>query len=106
TEPFTVREKRWPVNLLRSNHGEVSLNRSADGSVDIPELPVGIKDMLLDIPDPIIQGLHCALNFLQTIYLVTHAREGEAEVEAGYVIVFIDGKRTLQFSACLRISFG
>src|SRR5215470_11159591 len=106
TEPFTVREELWPVNLLRSNHGEVCLNCRADGSVHVPELTVGITEMLLDIHDPVVQPLHRALNFFETILPVSRARERETEVEPGYVIVFIDGKRTFQLPARLRISFG
>ena len=62
--------------------------------------------MLLDVHEPIIQALPCAVNFPETILTVTHAREGEAEVEPGHVSVLIDGKGLFQLLARLRISFG
>src|SRR4029077_4949403 len=103
-----IGQKLGPINLVRSDHVEIDLNRGADRSVLIPELAVLITggEVLPDVHDPVVDAFQSSLNLLETIFAVAHLRERKAKVEPRYVVVFVDDDCLLQQPAGRRISSG
>src|SRR4029077_14922718 len=102
-----IGQKLGPINLVRSDHVEINLDRGADRSVLIPELAVLITggEVLSDVHDPVVDAFQSSLNLLETILAVAHLRQREAKVEPRYAVVFVDGDCLLQQPAGRRISF-